>query len=140
MLDVGGQDASEAFEDVGHSDEARDILNGLLVGDLKRGVSSFSSRSHPHNPSSFSSSPTIANTNDFEIRQTTPRVNPTMKPPRPVADQTRTRAVLLAGSDSAPMRSCLLVRDWLSLDINMCSSSRLRSRWGDKQQMIGETV
>merc|ERR1712000_96460 len=36
LLDVGGQDATEAFEDVGHSDEAREILTGLLVGDLKR--------------------------------------------------------------------------------------------------------
>ena len=39
LLDVAGQDATEAFEDVGHSDEARDILNGLLVGPLKRRVS-----------------------------------------------------------------------------------------------------
>lgn len=38
LLDVGGQDATEAFEDVGHSDEAREILDGLLVGTLKRGV------------------------------------------------------------------------------------------------------
>lgn len=38
MLDVGGQDATEAFEDVGHSDEAREILDGLLVGTLKRMV------------------------------------------------------------------------------------------------------
>jgi len=36
LLDVGGQDATEAFEDVGHSDEAREILEGLLVGPLKR--------------------------------------------------------------------------------------------------------
>jgi len=36
LLDVGGQDATEAFEDVGHSDEAREILTGLLIGDLKR--------------------------------------------------------------------------------------------------------
>ncbi|KAF2091611.1 putative cytochrome b5 [Saccharata proteae CBS 121410] len=36
MLDVGGQDATEAFEDVGHSDEAREILEGMLVGSLKR--------------------------------------------------------------------------------------------------------
>jgi len=36
LLDVGGQDATEAFEDVGHSDEAREILDGLLVGSLKR--------------------------------------------------------------------------------------------------------
>ncbi|KAL6234735.1 cytochrome b5-like heme/steroid binding domain-containing protein [Aspergillus navahoensis] len=36
LLDVSGQDATEAFEDVGHSDEAREILEGLLVGNLKR--------------------------------------------------------------------------------------------------------
>ncbi|KAI9717462.1 MAG: hypothetical protein M1828_007224 [Chrysothrix sp. TS-e1954] len=36
LLDVGGQDATEAFEDVGHSDEAREILDGLKVGKLKR--------------------------------------------------------------------------------------------------------
>jgi cytochrome b5 len=40
LLDVGGQDATEAFEDVGHSDEAREILQGLLVGNLKRTVRS----------------------------------------------------------------------------------------------------
>src|SRR5690242_8360260 len=40
MLDVGGQDSTEAFEDVGHSDEAREILEGLLVGNLKRQVRS----------------------------------------------------------------------------------------------------
>ena len=39
LLDVGGQDATEAFEDVGHSDEAREILQGLLIGNLKREVS-----------------------------------------------------------------------------------------------------
>jgi cytochrome b involved in lipid metabolism len=39
MLDVAGQDATEAFEDVGHSDEAREVLDGLLVGELKRLVS-----------------------------------------------------------------------------------------------------
>jgi len=36
LLDVGGQDATEAFEDVGHSDEAREILEKLQVGKLKR--------------------------------------------------------------------------------------------------------
>ncbi|KAH8816139.1 cytochrome b5-like heme/steroid binding domain-containing protein [Xylogone sp. PMI_703] len=36
LLDVGGQDGTEAFEDVGHSDEAREILEGLLYGTLKR--------------------------------------------------------------------------------------------------------
>ncbi|KAM0252868.1 hypothetical protein ACHAQJ_007498 [Trichoderma viride] len=36
LLDVAGQDATEAFEDVGHSDEARETLEQLLVGTLKR--------------------------------------------------------------------------------------------------------
>ena len=38
MTDVGGGDATEAFEDVGHSDEAREQLSKLLVGTLKRMV------------------------------------------------------------------------------------------------------
>lgn len=38
LLDVGGQDATEAFEDVGHSDEARTILDGLEKATLKRKV------------------------------------------------------------------------------------------------------
>lgn len=37
-MDVGGQDATEAFEDVGHSDEARELLEDLLIGSLKRMV------------------------------------------------------------------------------------------------------
>ncbi|RAL16282.1 cytochrome b5-like heme/steroid binding domain-containing protein [Aspergillus homomorphus CBS 101889] len=36
LLDVAGQDGTEAFEDVGHSDEAREILDGLFVGNVKR--------------------------------------------------------------------------------------------------------
>ena len=31
-----GQDATEAFEDVGHSDEARALLPGMYVGDLEQ--------------------------------------------------------------------------------------------------------
>lgn len=38
MLDVAGQDATEAFEDVGHSDEARETLDQLYAGILKRQV------------------------------------------------------------------------------------------------------
>lgn len=38
LLDVGGQDATEAFEDVGHSDEARELLDGMYVAKLKRMV------------------------------------------------------------------------------------------------------
>ncbi|KAG6023193.1 hypothetical protein E4U41_002082 [Claviceps citrina] len=36
LLDCAGQDATEAFEDVGHSDEARETLDKLQVGVLKR--------------------------------------------------------------------------------------------------------
>ncbi|KAJ7068788.1 cytochrome b5-like heme/steroid binding domain-containing protein [Mycena amicta] len=32
MTAESGQDASEAFEDVGHSDEARELLPGMLIG------------------------------------------------------------------------------------------------------------
>ncbi|KAF9971413.1 hypothetical protein BGZ73_005646 [Actinomortierella ambigua] len=35
LLDEAGRDASESFEDVGHSEEARSIMDGLYVGDLK---------------------------------------------------------------------------------------------------------
>ncbi|VUC19991.1 unnamed protein product [Clonostachys rosea] len=51
LLDVGGQDSTEAFEDVGHSDEAREALDKLLVGDLKRqaGDPEPSKRSAPAN-------------------------------------------------------------------------------------------
>jgi cytochrome b5 len=54
LLDVGGQDATEAFEDVGHSDEAREILNGMLIGDLKRAV-----RPHPSPPPILSHNPQL---------------------------------------------------------------------------------
>ena len=47
LLDVAGQDGSEAFEDVGHSDEAREILDGLFVGNVKRMVQYFSPLSLP---------------------------------------------------------------------------------------------
>ena len=51
LLDVSGQDATEAFEDVGHSDEAREILDGLLVGKLRRQVGeAFSYRSIDYCP------------------------------------------------------------------------------------------
>lgn len=33
---VTGQDATEAFEDVGHSDEARGHLPGLLIGEFEQ--------------------------------------------------------------------------------------------------------
>ncbi|KAJ3509754.1 hypothetical protein NLJ89_g5042 [Agrocybe chaxingu] len=36
ILAEGGQDATEAFEDVGHSDEARALLPGMLVGEFEK--------------------------------------------------------------------------------------------------------
>ena len=32
LLDVGGQDATSEFEDVGHSEDAVEILKGLEIG------------------------------------------------------------------------------------------------------------
>ncbi|KAF8076701.1 cytochrome b5-like heme/steroid binding domain-containing protein [Lyophyllum atratum] len=37
ILAEGGQDATEAFEDVGHSDEARALLPEMLVGEFEGG-------------------------------------------------------------------------------------------------------
>jgi len=39
ILAEAGIDATEAFEDVGHSDEARALLPDLLVGDFDKGSS-----------------------------------------------------------------------------------------------------
>ncbi|GKT46561.1 putative cytochrome b5 [Colletotrichum spaethianum] len=50
LLDVGGQDATEAFEDVGHSDEARETLEQLLIGDLKRQTPAASAASNTESP------------------------------------------------------------------------------------------
>lgn len=33
-----GKDATEAFEDVGHSDEARALLPGMLIGEFEKGT------------------------------------------------------------------------------------------------------
>lgn len=38
VLDVAGIDATEAFNDIGHSDDAHDILKDLLVGRVEGGV------------------------------------------------------------------------------------------------------
>ncbi|KAK6461008.1 cytochrome b5-like heme/steroid binding domain-containing protein [Scheffersomyces coipomensis] len=38
VVDVAGSDATEAFNDIGHSDDAHEILSGLLVGKLEGGV------------------------------------------------------------------------------------------------------
>ncbi|KAL4976421.1 cytochrome b5-like heme/steroid binding domain-containing protein [Aspergillus desertorum] len=38
LLDVAGKDATEAFEDVVHSNEAREMLKGMHIGQVKRSV------------------------------------------------------------------------------------------------------
>jgi len=40
ILAEAKQDATEAFEDVGHSDEARALLPGMFVGDFEKGSNS----------------------------------------------------------------------------------------------------
>jgi cytochrome b involved in lipid metabolism len=35
LLDVAGQDADEFFEDIGHSNDAREELKRYLIGDFK---------------------------------------------------------------------------------------------------------
>ncbi|CAG8715350.1 30299_t:CDS:2, partial [Racocetra persica] len=49
LLDEAGQDATEAFEDVGHSEEALEILKGLEIGELKDGIPPPSAKSSPKN-------------------------------------------------------------------------------------------
>lgn len=61
MLDNAGQDVSEAYEDVGHSDEAREILETLRIGNLKRlpgeGPQRTAPTRHPFVPRDFSGMP-----------------------------------------------------------------------------------
>ncbi|KAJ3052529.1 Cytochrome b5 type B (outer mitochondrial membrane) [Rhizophlyctis rosea] len=35
LLEQGGMDATEAFEEIGHSDDSRELLKGMYKGDLK---------------------------------------------------------------------------------------------------------
>jgi cytochrome b involved in lipid metabolism len=39
LMSEAGKDATEAFEDVGHSDDARGLLKNMLVGAIEGGVS-----------------------------------------------------------------------------------------------------
>ncbi len=35
LLELGGKDGTEAFEDIGHSQDARDVMEKMLVGTLE---------------------------------------------------------------------------------------------------------
>lgn len=39
LVTEAGKDATEAFEDVGHSEDARALLGPMLVGEIEGGVS-----------------------------------------------------------------------------------------------------
>jgi len=39
LIEVAGTDATEAFEDIGHSEEAKDSLAAFYIGDLPSEVS-----------------------------------------------------------------------------------------------------
>lgn len=41
LLEVGGQDGTQAFEDVGHSDDAREMLEPFLIGEVASEVCDF---------------------------------------------------------------------------------------------------
>lgn len=46
LLAFSGSDATEAFEDIGHSDDARDIMKKYLIGSLDEAGSGFAERSN----------------------------------------------------------------------------------------------
>ncbi|KAI3644335.1 hypothetical protein MP228_010499 [Amoeboaphelidium protococcarum] len=56
LLEHAGQDATEAFEDVGHSEDAREQLKDYLVGSLKTSDGAVKSPNTQVNKSSASSS------------------------------------------------------------------------------------
>ena len=39
LMEVAGMDATEGFEQIGHSDDAKDLLKTLYIGDLDPKVS-----------------------------------------------------------------------------------------------------
>ncbi|KAL0242257.1 hypothetical protein I308_105886 [Cryptococcus tetragattii IND107] len=63
LLEEAGRDATEAFEDVGHSDEARDMLKKMYLGEFqgeKKGKAKKGSSSTGTSSSSSSGFPTWA--------------------------------------------------------------------------------
>lgn len=100
MLDIAGADATEAFEDVGHSDEARDILPKLFVGDLKRLVSSIQYRTlHFDNCGKLSLSPLFLDKNYI---LTAPSTSPVTKSQRLTIQTPRLNPLVGVASRSTP--------------------------------------
>jgi len=46
ILSEAGKDATEAFEDVGHSEEARGLLNGMQVGEFEKGANEVKAKTY----------------------------------------------------------------------------------------------
>jgi hypothetical protein len=118
LLDVGGQDATEAFEDVGHSDEAREILKDLLVGKLKRVVC----------PPLRICTPAISLGINLHEKLTCARTaTPPPKPPRQPTHPPRPAAKQAWALVSMPLSFWEV---WLrSVLISICRASRRRYRW-----------
>lgn len=90
LLDVGGQDASEAFEDVGHSDEARETLEKFYVGDLKRKVSFVNLEfcdPNTENPPAISDVSAFQHTDGHYFSPVTPCLRPLPLPSPPLPTQ-----------------------------------------------------
>ncbi|KAH3671137.1 hypothetical protein OGAPHI_000848 [Ogataea philodendri] len=60
ILDCAGTDATEPFDDIGHSEDALEILGGLVVGELKGGATMKPAAAASSSSSSGSSFPLIA--------------------------------------------------------------------------------
>lgn len=60
VIDVAGTDATEAFEDIGHSDDAREILKSLLIGKVEGGSVKSPVSTATKTDDSGSSMPTLA--------------------------------------------------------------------------------
>ncbi|ODV83862.1 hypothetical protein CANARDRAFT_29593 [[Candida] arabinofermentans NRRL YB-2248] len=56
ILDCAGTDATEPFDDIGHSEDAREMLDSMLVGELKGGSKKSNNGSKSGNSSSTNGS------------------------------------------------------------------------------------
>ncbi|TMW62151.1 hypothetical protein Poli38472_009644 [Pythium oligandrum] len=56
MIDLAGQDATEEFEDIGHSNDARDQLKTLLIGKIEGDVKKEKKAAAPRLPGGASGS------------------------------------------------------------------------------------
>jgi cytochrome-b5 reductase len=53
LIELGGIDATEGFEDVGHSDDARELLEPLLIGELPANVGCLADKVYAGRPANI---------------------------------------------------------------------------------------